>query len=108
MKAILEAGWDDRRGSNTGNPNTPPNTSVHFQDSEATRRPVDRACEVLDDSGMSEATDLDDEDAIADIIRALTHRIRQFERAAKCPPTPPTINQNNPLFWRSWPPSPPW
>ncbi|KAL0630531.1 hypothetical protein Q9L58_010622, partial [Maublancomyces gigas] len=53
--------WEAEEYSDAAGPSTPPNKlSVHFQDTEATPKPIPRATETLDDSEMSEAEDTTD------------------------------------------------
>lgn len=80
--------WDWSRNT------TPPNPCVHFQD---TLRPTPKALEGLDKSEMSKVKP-DDEDKIADIIMALTHRIRNLNKDARDPPSRTSSYHNGPAL----------
>ncbi|KAL0630519.1 hypothetical protein Q9L58_010634, partial [Maublancomyces gigas] len=80
-------------------PSTPPNKpSVHFQDTEATPKPIPHASEPTYDSEMSEAEfETVAEMSIAEVVTHLFNRIKKLERATKTPP-PPTKYHNNPAL----------
>ncbi|KAL0630294.1 hypothetical protein Q9L58_010859, partial [Maublancomyces gigas] len=95
----FQSGWEASAGSPAEGPSTPPNDpSVHFQNTEATPKPIPRASEPIYDSEMSEAeVERVTEMTLPELITHLFVRIRKLDRTSRIPP-PPTKYHNDPAL----------
>ncbi|KAL0630542.1 hypothetical protein Q9L58_010611 [Maublancomyces gigas] len=91
-------GWIDGGDNPRPGPSTPLNKPyVHFDDTEATPKPIPRATEVLDDFEMSEAESTTEMDPMAQLLQTVLKRIIALDRREKTPPTP-TKYHNDPAL----------